>query len=375
MEEAGVIIIGAGVIGLAIAREISGEDRDVIVLEKNHSFGQETSSRNSEVVHSGIYYPPKSLKAQACVNGSRLIYQTCQKYNIPFKKIGKLIVAIKAPELNVLEKLHSQGRDNGVEGLEIIDREQIKSIEPNISALYGLNSPLTGIIDSHKFMDYLFRGARDKGAIISFDSEVTGISKQEEGYKLRVRNQGQSVDLQTRIVINSAGLDSHMVAAMAGIDIDKAGYALHFCKGDYFRVSSKRNALLRGLIYPAPRPKAGGLGIHATLDLAGNLKLGPDDEYLKRNERNYEVNPAKRRIFYDSAREFLPFIEEADLSPDMAGIRPKLQGQGDDFRDFVIREESDKGLPGLINLIGIESPGLTASLAIAKYVKEIIEKH
>ena len=374
MEEIDIVIVGAGIIGLAIAKEIAVRELNLVVLERNSSFGQETSSRNSEVIHSGIYYPSGSLKANACVEGKNLMYETCRKNNIPFKKIGKLIVATDKDELSFLEGLLAQGRDNGVEDLSIIDKNELGEVEPHVSALYGLYSSSTGIVDSHRLMQYLLGVAEENGAVVAYNSEVVNIEKLHDGYKVSVKNNNDMLVLKTRVLINSAGIDADIIAAMAGIDVENAGYRLHFCKGRYFRVNSAKSSLIHRLIYPVPKPKRGGLGIHATLDLGGALRLGPDDEYLEKREKDYSIDNSGRHIFYESVNKFLPFIEENDLTADMAGIRPKLQGPRDDFRDFVIQEEADKGFAGFINLIGIESPGLTASLAIGRYVRGIIKR-
>jgi L-2-hydroxyglutarate oxidase LhgO len=221
-------------------------------------------------------------------------------------------------------------------------------------------------------MEYFLDSAKDKGAMVAYNSEATAIEKVSAGYKVSVQNSSEVCVLKTKFLINCAGLDSDSIAAMAGIDIKRFGYELHYCKGQYFRVNSRKSGLIKRLIYPVPEAKSGGLGIHATLDLGGSLRLGPDDEYLKGRDKDYSVNDSKRHDFYVSARRLLPFLEEEDLSSDTSGIRPKLQGPEEDFRDFIIDEESDKGFPGLINLIGIESPGLTSSPAIARLVKNLI---
>ncbi len=368
-----IAIIGAGVIGLAIASKLALKSDDVVILERNASFGQEASSRNSEVIHAGMNYPPGTLKASLCVEGKNLLYEICSKNSIPFKKTGKLIVALGQDELPALEKISEQGRKNGVMDLEIWDAIRIKKMEPEVNAFAALYSPSTGIIDSHKLMEYFIVHAKNNGALISFNSDVINIEREGRSYKILVRNGEETFVLTSRIVINCAGLDSDIIAKMAGLNVEKSNYGLHYCKGQYFRLSSLKGRCLNRLVYPAPRPKAAGLGIHATLDLGGGLRLGPDDEYLKTREKNYTVDISKKHDFYSSVKQFLPFIEENDLLPDIAGIRPKLQGPDEDFRDFVIKEESGNGLPNLINLIGIESPGLTASAAIAESVKGIYD--
>lgn len=357
-------------VGLAVAQEIGKSVPQVIVLERHETFGQETSSRNSEVIHAGMYYPKDSLKARLCVEGNQLLYEFCRHHDIPHKKIGKLIVATKKEDMSILESLLRQGQENGVTELKMLDEKTLKKMEPHVESLSALYSSSTGILDTHRFMDILYQKAKEKGVMTAYRCDVTAIKKTRDGYHIGVRNMGEELEFHTKVFINCAGLDSDSIAQMAGFDIERLGYRLHYCRGQYFRVGYHKAALIQRLIYPAPKPKQGGLGIHVTLDLGGGLRLGPDDEYLDNREKNYEVDSSRKRDFYKSVLEFLPFIEEDDLTPDTAGIRPKLQGPNDDFRDFVIQEESQHGFAGFINLIGIESPGFTASLAIAKYVKE-----
>ena len=373
MDEVDILIIGAGVIGLAIAKELAEEKNNLLLVEKNKSFGQETSSRNSEVIHGGMYYPCDTLKAKLCVEGRRLLYELCKKNNIPYKKTGKLIVAIEKEETSSLDELLKQGKNNGVEGLRLINQKELFSLEPNLKGISALYSPETGIIDSHRLMQYFLDSAKNNGAMIVFNSEAIAIEKISTGYKISVKNGAEITEIKAQAVINCAGLDSDMVAQMAGMDIKKCNYQLHYCKGQYFRVNGNKSRLIQNLVYPIPKPKRGGLGIHATLDLSGGLRLGPDDEYLDGRDKDYIVNSSKRPDFYNSARGFLPFLEEIELQPDTSGIRPKLQAQNEAFRDFVIKEEANRGLPGFFNLIGIESPGLTASPAIAKMLKNMIK--
>lgn len=375
MEKVDVLIIGAGVVGLAVAKELAKKKKAIVVVERNKSFGQETSSRNSEVIHGGMYYPAGSLKAKLCIEGGYYLYELCQKYNIPYKKIGKLIVATEKEEIPSLDKLLTQGRTNGASELRIINQKELSELEPRIRGISALYSPETGIIDSHRLMQYLLDDTKSNGAMVVFNSELVAIEKLSDGYKVSVKNDSDIVTLKTQILINCAGLDSDNIAEMAGIDIDKFKYKLHYCKGQYFRVNGKNSSLINKLVYPVPQPKSGGLGIHATLDLAGSLRLGPDDNYLDGRHKDYSVDNSKRTAFYLSVKKFMPFIKENELSPDTSGIRPKLQGPDSDFRDFIIQDESAKGFPAFINLIGIESPGLTASVAIAKMVKNMAQQY
>ena len=372
MEEVDIVIIGAGVIGLAVATEFAKTQGSIFVLEKNTKFGQETSSRNSEVVHAGMYYPSGSMKAKMCVEGKKLLYQICENNNIPYRKTGKLIVATEKEELASLEALLLQGRANGVEGLRLVAKDDLRMLEPSILGVAALYSEVTGIVDSHNLMQYFVHFAKDKGAEIVYNCEVQNIDRLSDGYRISIRNGAEFLTLKSRVVVNCAGLDSDVIAEMVGIDIKTAQYELHYCKGQYFRVSPGKAKMITHLVYPVPKPKGAGLGIHATLDLAGGLRLGPDDRYLNSREKDYSVDENKKQDFYLSVKNIMPFIDSHDLYADTAGIRPKLQKEAEEFRDFVISDEADKGFPGFINLIGIESPGLTACLAIAKYVKELL---
>jgi L-2-hydroxyglutarate oxidase LhgO len=367
-----ITIIGAGVIGLAIAAQVAGEGREVYILEKNDSFGLETSSRNSETIHAGIYYAENSLKAQTCVEGNALLYKLCQQHSIPHKRTGKLIVAKENSELDGLEALLEQGKRNGVPGLAILSRREVGNLEPNIEAEAALLSPSSGIVDSRALMRCFAGIAREKGAEVAYRSKVVGIERTAGGYFVGVRDDTGVHTFKTEVVVNCAGLHSDEVAGLGGIDVDEAGYRLHYCKGEYFSVNARKSRLVDRLIYPVPVPGAGGVGIHTVQDVEGRMRLGPNARYV--DEIDFKVDESQQQIFFDSVKPFLPFIEYDDLAPEMAGIRPKLAGPGEGFRDFVIRHEVDRGLPGLINLIGIESPGLTGSPAIAKYIGSIVDE-
>ena len=363
---ADVTIIGAGVVGLAIAAEISKGKSQVYVLEKNDTFGQETSSRNSEIIHSGIYYPANTLKAATCVEGNALLYKICKEYGVEHSNLTKLVVATCDEEIGEIESLLAKGQTNGTPGLAIISKSEIEKMEPNITAVAALHCPTTGVLDSHGLMQCFVAIATRNDAHIAYRAEVTAIEKMADGYRVTASNNEEAFTFDTRVIINCAGLYADKVAALAGIDIDQAGYRLHFCKGEYFSVGNGKQKLVSRLVYPVPPAKTTGLGVHVTLGLDGRMRLGPSVEYV--SDIEYSVDAGKKQMFFDSAKTFLPFIEYDDLEPEMAGMRPKLQGPGEEYRDFIIQEESDKGLPGLINLIGIESPGLTASPAIARYV-------
>jgi len=361
-----VTVLGAGVVGLAVAARVAGAGRRLLLLDRNGSFGQETSSRHSGIIHAGIYYPSGSLKAELCVRGNREIYRICQECSIPHKRLGKLIVAADEEEAGHLENLQQQGRRNGVAGLRILSQRQLKELEPHVDGVAALHSPSTGIIDAHALMRLFLSWARERGALVAFGKEAVAIERLSEGFRVTVREGETYSSFTTLVLVNSAGLAADQVAAMAGLEVDRWGYRLRYCRGEYFRLAKSRP--VGRPIYPLP--EAAGLGIHLTPDMDGLLRLGPNVRYVDRI--SYEVDASAREEFFTAARRYLPWLRSEDLEPDFAGIRPKLQGPGEDFRDFVISHEADKGLPGLINLIGIESPGLTSSPAIADMVAEMV---
>ncbi len=368
--DADVTIIGAGVIGLAISEKASERYSNVFLLEKHPTFGQETSSRNSEVIHAGIYYPQGSLKAKLCVEGKSLLYDYCRKYDVPYNNCGKLIVATNDKEISVIKGIKETARKNGVD-LILMQKDQIKEMEPGIFALEALFSPTTGIVDTHSLMKRFETNILINGGQIVYGSEVTGIRKIEMGYEITLLDADKkNFTFTSGIVINSAGLTSDKISEMAGIRDEKL--KIRFCKGEYFRIKPPKNRLLKRLVYPVPLQNMEGIGIHVTIDMGGGVKLGPDVTYLESNIYDYRVTPSKQEAFWISARKFLPFLEFDDLVPEMAGIRPKTQGPGEPIRDFYIMEESDRGCRGFINLIGMESPGLTSCIAIANYVLKLV---
>jgi L-2-hydroxyglutarate oxidase LhgO len=371
--DAEVTIIGAGVVGLAIAEKISEEYSNVFLIEKHPTFGQETSSRNSEVIHAGIYYTKDSLKARLCLEGKRLLYEYCKKYDIPHKKCGKLIVATSGEEISVIEGIRQTAIKNGVDDLEVLDQEQIAALEPNIFALKALFSPSTGIIDSHSLMKQYETNTINNCGQVVYGSEVTGIKRINNGYEITLLDTAENeYTFTSGIVINSAGLTSDKVSEMIGIEDDSL--KIHFCKGEYFRVKPPKNRLISRLIYPVPHHNMEGIGIHVTIDMGGGVKLGPDVKYLESNVYDYKLTASKQEEFYNSAKKFLPFLEYEDIAAEMAGIRPKIQKPGEPLRDYYIMEEGKRGFPGFISLIGMESPALTSSIAIAKYVYSLINK-
>lgn len=369
--DAEITIIGAGVVGLAIAEKVTQEYKDVFVIEKHTTFGQETSSRSSEVIHAGIYYTKDSLKAKLCIEGKRLLYDYCTKYDVPFNNCGKLIVATSVEEISVIEAIKQTAIKNGVNDIQVLERGQIAEMEPNIFALKALFSPSTGIIDSHSLMKQYETNAINNGCQIVYGSEVTGIKRVKDGYEITLLDADKkNYSFTSRIVINSAGLTSDKIAEMIGINEDNL--KILFCKGEYFRLKPPKNRLIKRLIYPVPHVNMEGIGVHVTIDMSGGVKLGPDVKYLESNVYDYKLTASKQESFFKSAKKFLPFLEFDDIAPEMAGIRPKIQKPGEPLRDYYIMEESKRGFPGFINLIGMESPALTSSIAIARYVNSLI---
>jgi L-2-hydroxyglutarate oxidase LhgO len=364
-----VIVVGAGAVGLATAAALARCQRSVIVIEKNSGIGQETTARNSEVIHAGIYYPEGSLKAELCVAGREALYARCDQQKIPHRRLGKLIVAADADEVEILETLRVRGTANGVPDLEIVGSRDVSRLEPEVRAVAALVSPVSGIIDSRALSLSYLAEAESLGATLALRTEVVEIEPLPSGYCIRARDaDGESSRLECAALVNAAGLGCDALAGLAGFDLDACGYRLHLCKGDYFGLATGSGLKVSRLVYPVPA--GSGLGIHVTLDLEGRMRLGPDTEYI--DAVRYEVDPSKGEAFARAARRYLPRLDADWLAPDFAGVRPKLAGPGESFRDFVIREESEAGLPGFVNLIGIESPGLTAAPAIADRVVELL---
>ncbi|MDP2719292.1 MAG: NAD(P)/FAD-dependent oxidoreductase [Dehalococcoidia bacterium] len=370
MPDADIVIAGAGVVGLAIASRLASPSRRVFILEKNFSFGQETSSHNSGVIHSGIYYPENSLKARMCTRGRELLYEICRTRGVPCLKPGKIIVATGEDEIGQLEALFNQGMANGVTDLKLLSRRQLRTLEPNVEGSGALLSPSTGIIEPFALMNCFLQQAREGGAVFAFRTEVTGLEKSADGFTVSVKDSQGSFTFDTHVFINSCGLYSDRTAELAGIDIDSAKYRIHYCKGHYFMLKHRGPPPVSRPVYPVPETDGAGLGIHITPDIEGNIRLGPDALYV--SSISYGVADSGREAFWKSARRLVPGIDINELFPDFAGIRPKLQAEGEGFRDFVITNERERGLPGLINLLGIESPGLTSAPAIAEYISGII---
>jgi len=360
-EQIDTVVIGAGVVGLAVARAFALAGREVVVLERESAIGTATSSRNSEVIHAGIYYPTGSLKAKLCMKGRKALYPYLAERGIAHRRCGKLIVATDPGQLAGLEKLHAQARANGVTDLRVLEARQARALEPELSCVAALESPSSGIIDSHAYMLALRGEAEDRGATIAFRSPLIGARIGQEGIELDVGG-SEPMRLLARALVNSAGLFAQDVArTIAGFPAGRIP-PTYYCKGNYFSLSG-RSPFAR-LVYPAP--ESAGLGVHLTLDMAGQARFGPDVEWIERID--YAVDPGRSRVFYNAIRRYWPGLKDGSLQPAYCGIRPKIQPQGEPSRDFLIQGPGEHGVPGLVNLFGIESPGLTASLAIADHV-------
>jgi L-2-hydroxyglutarate oxidase LhgO len=337
----------------------------VIVLEAAAGIGTGVSSRNSEVIHAGIYYPKDSLKARLCVEGKRLLYDYCTLRHIPFRRCGKLIVATSPAQIDVLQEIRRKAIGNGVDDLVLLDRVQAAALEPQIECCAALLSPSTGIIDSHALMLSLQADAEAAGAALAFASPVIGGERSGDGMLLDVGGTEPS-RWRAATVINCAGLHAQQVAgSLQGFPAEKIP-PLHYAKGNYFTLSGA--ARFEHLIYPVP--EAAGLGVHLTIDMGGHARFGPDVEWV--DGLDYVVDPARAEVFYAEVRKYWPQLADHALFPDYAGIRPKMAGPGTAALDFRIDGPAFHGVPGLVNLFGIESPGLTASLAIGRHVREML---
>ena len=357
-----ILIIGAGAVGLAIARKAALSGRDVILVETNESFGMETSSRNSEVIHAGIYYPEDSLKGQLCVKGALAMYEFCNARGITTKNYGKLIVATDDSQIEGLESLKDKGERNQVPGLEIVAGQELSEKEPYLKAVAALHSPLTGVVDSHGYMAQLEAEAENAGAIIAYQSRFQSAVKTAQGYDVVIDGQGEEMTLSCRHIINAAGHGSFQVSHKIDA-MDAASIPPHYmAKGQYFTTTKK--APFSHLIYPMP--SGGGLGIHLTIDTQGGARFGPDIQWV--DEMDYSVNPADRDKFYQLISSYWPDLEPEDLVPAWAGVRPKIYDNGKVFQDFTIHQQHDHGAEGVIALYAIDSPGLTSSLALADHV-------
>lgn len=358
------VVVGAGVVGLAIARALALRGIEVFVIEKAGGIGYGTSSRNSEVIHAGLYYKPGSLKARLCVDGRRALYQYCNEKRLPHKRCGKLVVAANASEEAYLDQLAQKAEANGVEEFELVNTAGLKALEPSLQGLSALVSPCTGIIDSHALMLSYQADIEAAGGTIVFRTPV--LEAAIDGHAVKLRTGGvEPAELEASLVVNATGLDAwDFSSRVSGLDTATIP-ARYLAKGSYFGLTGK--APFRHLIYPVPEP--GGLGIHLTLDLAGQARFGPDVEWVDRI--SYDVDPQRGRSFYASIRRYWPGLHDGALMPAYSGIRAKTTARDQEPGDFVIQGPKETGHRGYIALYGIESPGLTASLAIGEWVAEL----
>jgi L-2-hydroxyglutarate oxidase LhgO len=354
-----VLVVGAGVVGLAIARAAALRNHEVIVAEQTRGIGNGVSSRNSEVIHAGMYYPTGSLRARHCPRGRRMLYEFCKSHGVPHRKCGKLIVATENAEVSRMEAILQQGRINGVEGLAMVDGSAARIMEPALHCVAALHSPETGIIDSHQFMTALRGDLEDRGGMIAFSTRIERLIHTQAGWVVHYTG-SEAGELAVDAVVNSAGIGAQALAR------NTEGYPpgrvprLVLARGNYFGYAGR--PVFSRLIYPAPRVD-GGLGIHVTLDLAGRMRFGPDVEWI--DQEDYDVNASRAVSFYEAIRRYWPGLRDGMLQPDYAGIRPKLTGPGEPAADFLIDGPAQHGLSRLIHLFGIESPGLTAALSLA----------
>ncbi|MBK7187327.1 MAG: NAD(P)/FAD-dependent oxidoreductase [bacterium] len=377
MHDIDCTIIGGGIVGCAVAAELAGRGLSTVLLEMEEGLGRGTTSRNSEVSHGGMYYPTGSLKARFCVEGRRLLKQFCESAGVGYRECGKLIVAATSDEIPYLEKLLARGMENGVEELRLIDAGELRRLEPQVSACAALYSPRTGIVDAEGAARAWSHLAQEHGAQVMTAARVTGLHPGAGAWTVEITAAGagrrEGWSHTSRIVVNAAGLWADRIAALAGIDTTARGWDLHLVKGNYFAVASEHHGRISRLVYPVPPSHGASLGVHVCLDLGGQMKLGPDVEHLAADPRDagfdWRVDPALRESFWAGAHRFLPWLRVDDLSPGMSGLRPKLVPTG--FADFVVqREEGD--LAGLVNLVGIESPGLTSAAALAREVARLV---
>jgi L-2-hydroxyglutarate oxidase LhgO len=365
MDRVDCVVIGAGVIGLAVARRLARAGREVIVLEAAEGIGTVTSSRNSEVIHAGIYYPAGSLMARMCVSGKHALYDYCRDHGIPHRNCGKLIVATTPNETLKLQSIEAHAEANGVHDLRTLSGEEARALEPALNCDAALLSPSTGIVDSHAFMLALRGDAEDAGASCAFHAPLLRGRATSGGFELDVGGEAP-ITLACELLVNAAGLAATAVArGIDGLPIELIPPA-YLAKGNYFSCSAR--APFSHLIYPVPEP--GGLGVHLTLDMAGQARFGPDVEWV--DEIDYAVDPARAERFYPAIRRYWPTLPDGALMPSYSGIRPKIVPPAVAMQDFLIQGPKDHGVSGLINLFGIESPGLTSSLAIADHVAGLV---
>lgn len=366
------VVIGAGAVGLASARALARAGHETVVLERHGAIGTEVSARNSEVIHAGIYYPKDSLKARLCVEGRGRLYDYLESHKLPHRRCGKLIVATDEGQLGELDGIAQRARANGVGDIRELTKRDALALEPALNAEAALLSPSTGILDAHSYMLSLEGEFEDAGGMIAFHSTATRVTRDGGGFLVHVEST-EAMRLRARIVVNAGGLWAPALAARVdGLDAVHVPEA-YFAKGNYFSLTGR--APFSHLIYPVP--EAAGLGVHLTLDMGGQARFGPDVEWIEAKdgaEPDYAVNPARGDAFYASVRRYWPGLKDGALQPAYSGVRPKLNGAGEAAADFVMSGPEAHGVPGLVNLFGIESPGLTASLAIAERVKAMVKE-
>jgi len=375
MEQVDCVVIGAGVVGLAVAREMALQGRETILLERENAFGTISSARNSEVIHAGIYYPKDSLKAKLCVAGNRLLYEYCRSHQVATQPYGKLIVATDENQIDDLQAILYKAQNNGVPEIKLISGKEVKQLEPKLSCSAAILSASTGIVDSHGFMLSLLGGFEDAGGMIAYQSPLITAkpigTSAESGFELEIGGP-DGMKLQTKFLMNCAGMSAPAVAQqIEGLDPEQIPKA-YFAKGNYFSLSGK--SPFTHLIYPIPEP--GGLGVHLTLDMGGQAKFGPDVEWLEidaEEQIDYTVNPKRGDGFYEAVRRYWPDLKDNSLQPDYSGVRAKIVPPNSPAGDFCFNTPQDHGLQGLYNLYGFESPGLTSSIAIAQYLEEKIK--
>jgi L-2-hydroxyglutarate oxidase LhgO len=356
-----ILVIGAGMIGLSVARQAALAGHEVVIAEAASGIGTGISSRNSEVIHAGLYYPTGSLRARHCTRGRRMLYDYCSSHGIAHRKCGKLIVATSEAEAAKVETIHRQGLANGVEGLEMIGGNAARVMEPEISCIAALHSRESGIIDGHRFMLAMRGDFEDRGGMIAFNTPIERLTPTSGGWQARFGGAESGVFDADAVVI-AAGLGAQALARRTDGFPAARVPRLVLAKGNYFGYAGR--PVFSRLIYPTPVD--GGLGTHVTLDLAGRMRFGPDVEWIK--EENYNVDPGRAQSFYARIRTYWPNLPDGTLVPDYAGIRPKLTGPGEPAADFLIEGPAQHGLPGLVALFGIESPGLTSALSLAEDV-------
>ncbi|PKP78319.1 MAG: FAD-dependent oxidoreductase [Alphaproteobacteria bacterium HGW-Alphaproteobacteria-3] len=371
-HEIDAVVIGAGAVGLACARALALAGHETVVLERHGAIGTEISARNSEVIHAGIYYPEGSLKARLCVEGRERLYAYLEARKLPYRKCGKLIVATEETQFAELGGIAKRARANGVHDLRELTKREALDMEPALRVEAALLSPSTGIFDAHAYMLSLQGDFEDAGGMIAFHAKAARITREGSSFAVQVEG-AEPMTLRSRIVVNAGGLWAPALATrVEGLDAAHVPTA-HFAKGNYFALAGR--APFSHLVYPVP--EAAGLGVHLTLDMGGQARFGPDVEWIdvpEGTEPDYAVDPSRAALFNDAIRRYWPELKDGALAPAYSGVRPKVNAPGEAAADFIVSRPETHGLPGLVNLFGIESPGLTASLAIAEMVKEMVEE-